>query len=57
MMLFIKRNKQEETIYEAKPEQWKTWGQLTAAIFIILALLALIAINSHGEVFGIQKRF
>ena len=57
IILFIKSNKQEKIFYEMKPEYWKTWGQLTVSIFIILALLAVIAINSHGEVFGIQKRF
>ncbi len=57
IILFIKSNKQEKIFYEMKTEYWKTWRQLTVSIFIILALLAVIAINSHGEVFGIQKRF
>jgi hypothetical protein len=57
IMLYIKFSKQENIFYEIQPEQGKTWGRLTASVFIILALLALIAINSHGEMPGAQVRF
>ena len=57
IMLYIRLNKQEVMDYEVHPEQWKTWGRLIGSVFIILALLALIAINSHGEMPGAQVRF
>lgn len=57
IMLYIKFSQQEKVFYEVQPEQWRTWGRLTGSVFIILALLALIAINSHGELPGAQVRF
>ena len=57
IVLYIKRIRQGEMLYEVQPERWRTWGRLTASVFIILALLALIAINSHGEMPGAQVRF
>jgi len=53
----IKYSKQTEVFYEMKTDTPETWGKLTGAVIIILALLAIIAINSHGEMWGAQERF
>lgn len=54
---YIKYSRQQEIFYTLQPKQWKPLGQLTIGVFIILAILAFIAINSHGEMPGAQVRF
>jgi len=41
----------------ARPALSKTWRNALLIIFVILAILTLILINSHGELSNMQKRF
>ena len=43
--------------FSERPALSKTWRKALLLIFIILAILALILINSHGEMSHMQKRF
>ena len=46
-----------KAVFDPQPNAPRQWGTLLAGIVIFVALLALIAISSHGEIKGAHVRF
>jgi len=46
-----------KAVFAPQPNAPRQWGTLLAGILVFVALLALIAISSHGELKGAQVRF
>ena len=46
-----------KAVFDPKPNVARQWGTLLAGILVFVAVLALIAISSHGEIKGAQVRF
>ncbi len=46
-----------KAVFDPRPNAPRQWGTLLAGIVVVVAVLALIAISTHGEIKGAQVRF
>lgn len=57
-MWFVFRNtSNDRTFAPGPPETWPRWLKIIVALLVILIVLTLIAINSHGDMPGAHERF